>query len=168
MAPTNLKEHLHERPKQEDRRKREDLEVPAQALRQPLRGGGTGPQRFGLEELELWRKLFRRSNPAHYYVPLSPITVIATLATLWLGRRGSAERRGYLVGAYLFSVSGALLTYLIVTRVNLKLYFDQPPEDEDEIRSVLKLGGALGAARLVSEAAALYSAVRAYETMRKG
>jgi hypothetical protein len=63
-------------------------------------------------------------SPVLYYAPMVPLTVPAALAALAVGWRFGREVRGKLLGAAVLSVSAALLTAYIVTRLNFPLFFD--------------------------------------------
>lgn len=115
--------------------------------------------------IRLWNQLSWLSNPIYYFQPLN--TILLVLA--WVVSRYStkldiphqfADRR-VAIGV---TVAWAF-TVLIVTQVNLTLYFLQPGTSGLPIEQTYYLGFGLGLCRLVAEGYALAWAVRAIRTM---
>jgi hypothetical protein len=117
---------------------------------------------LGVEGLKIWRQFFQFSNPIYYFIPISPISVLATVAALAIGWHSPVKQHKWLIGAASFALFTGLLTVYIVTQINLKLYFGVLSDDVSGLQSTLQLTAVLGKLRLASEAATLYCALRAY------
>jgi hypothetical protein len=120
---------------------------------------------LGVEGLQLWRQFFQFSNPIYYFIPISPISVLATVAALAIGWHTPTKQRKWLIGAASFALFTGLLTVYIVTQINLKLYFGTLSNDVSWLQSTQRLNAILGKLRLTSEAVTLYCALRAYLPM---
>jgi hypothetical protein len=63
-------------------------------------------------------------SPVRYYIPITPLTVLVTLAAVAAGRRTApTTRRALLIGLAL-TIAGAAVTGYLVTQINLELFFD--------------------------------------------
>lgn len=116
---------------------------------------------------ETGASLFARGSPVRYYVPLAPLTVIATVATLLLGWRPMRQQRRWLVTATALSVSAALLTTYIVTQLNIRLFFNVSPVSAEERADLMAQWFTLNYGRLGLVACAWFSALSAMRGLEK-
>ena len=117
---------------------------------------------LGPHSLELWQAFFKYSDPIYNFIPLNPITLFVTLTAVVLAWPGVAQRRWWLGWLAFFALCTGLLTLYIVTQINLKVYFGPLSSDSEWLRSIQQLSAFLSVLRVLAEAGALYSAIRAF------
>ncbi|GAB3220792.1 hypothetical protein [Spirosoma arcticum] len=111
--------------------------------------------------IRLWNQLNWLTNPIYYFQPLNTVLlVLVWLVSQYSARMGRVHQladRRVAIGVTVAWV----LTVLIVTQVNLKLYFLQPSANRLTIEETYYLGFVLGLFRLLAEGYALAWSVRA-------
>lgn len=113
------------------------------------------------EGIRLWNQLSWLTNPIYYFQPLNTVLLVFVwLVSRYSAKMGTAHQladRRVAVGVTVAWV----LTVLIVTQVNLKLYFLPLDADRLTIEETYYLGFVLGFLRLIAEGYALIYSIRA-------
>lgn len=119
------------------------------------------------EALTYWNAFTRVTNPVWYFIPMSPLTFLASLVAYVLGRNGRPTLRKWLLRTLLLTTLATVLTIYIVTQINLKVFFSgmDLSAHHDWVNRTIWQGIPFGLARLVADGLGLYSAVRSYHCL---
>lgn len=77
-----------------------------------------------------WQAFFKFSNPMYYYVPLTQLAILIIWYLYF--RASSDDEKNWLGKASLFGLLSILITVAIVTQINLKLFFGNLSEYQDQ------------------------------------
>lgn len=111
-----------------------------------------------------WNAFMRVSNPVWYYIPLSPLTFLASATAYGLGRNQEPVLRRWLLRTMLLTTLATILTVYIVTQINLNVFFSgmDLEANRDRVNAMIWHGIPFGLTRLVAVGAGLFTGVRAY------
>lgn len=101
--------------------------------------------------------LLRPGSPVRYYLPVAPITVVASVSALIAGWDTPSDRR-WLGTSVVGTLSGGLLTAHIVREINLKLFFADRPLAGTEREDLLQRWYRLNKIRLMASGVAWLTA----------
>jgi small-conductance mechanosensitive channel len=112
------------------------------------------------QALKSWHSYFTYTNQIHYYVPFTQLAVVV-LCILYFKSHQEVEK-ALLKRASLFGVSAIVLTILIITQLNLKLFFGDLEQHKQEIRTLSIIWFIGNALRLYLVGSALYYTLKLY------
>ncbi len=112
------------------------------------------------EALKNWQGYFTITNQIYYYVPFTQAAVFAVFF-LYLKSSNEEEKR-LLKKASIFGLLSIFMTVLIVTRLNLKLFFGDIEKYKEEIFSLSVLWLIGNAIRLYLVGSSLYFTFKTY------
>ncbi|WP_344919738.1 hypothetical protein [Streptosporangium oxazolinicum] len=101
-------------------------------------------------------ELLGAGSPLRYYLPVAPVTLAATAATLVGGWRSGGDRRA-VIAAAAGTVSATALTAYLVRTVNLPLLRGDEPLGEAEVRGLVRTWHRGNLARLLALAVAMWA-----------
>ena len=111
-----------------------------------------------------WNAFTRVSTPVWYYIPMSPLTFLASVAACVLGRHRGVVLRQWLLRTLVLTTLATALTVYIVTQINVNVFFSGMNliTHRDQVNTMIWTGIPLGLTRLVATGIGLYSAIRSY------
>jgi hypothetical protein len=112
------------------------------------------------EALKSWQNYFRITNQIHYYVPFTQIAVLV-VGYLYVKSTDRAEKK-LLKKAGLYGLFSIALTVVIVTQLNLKLFFGDLDRYKDQIHTLSVIWLIGNAVRLYLVGSALYFVFKTY------
>jgi hypothetical protein len=112
------------------------------------------------ESLKHWRQYFIISNPIYYYVPFTQIAVIA-VCYLYFVAKNDIEKK-LLKKAGIFGLLAIAISIVIVTQLNLKLFFGDIEKYKSEVFSLSVTWLIANGIRLYFVGSSLYYTFRAY------
>ena len=121
------------------------------------------------ERMQFWQSFYRVINPIMFYIPLVPVATLLLLFLYVNTRKQTDEFKKQLGWAAITQVLSLVLTFYIVTQVNLKLYFSDIGKYAGIIPFKTVLVNILSVIRLVFSAIALFLLFRSYvDTQQRG
>ncbi len=112
-------------------------------------------------------KLLGAGSPLRYYLPVAPVTLAATAATLVDHWRSGGDRRVIITAAVSTTAATALTAYLVRT-VNLRLLRSNEPLSATEVRRLLRLWHRGNLLRLLALTVAIWALHLAHFTRERG
>jgi hypothetical protein len=116
----------------------------------------------GINGLIAFRHFFVFANPVYFYIPLGVIGFISTFISYARMRDRTTKLNKWLKIATVNGIGALLITVIIVTEFNFKLFFGAPPGNDSNIEITLLLYYIVAFIRLVFDGLTLYAAFRAY------
>lgn len=110
---------------------------------------------------DLWKKLFTATNPIFFYIPISPL---AMLATVFLYFKTPDTRQGlkkHLKHATIFGLVALIFSVIIITQINLKLFFGDTNTLAGNVHTLAVLWNLLNAIRVILLSFAVFHIFRA-------
>ena len=101
-------------------------------------------------------KLLGAGSPLRYYLPVAPLTLASTAATLIRGWRSGGDRRVIITAAVSTAAAMALTAYLVRT-VNLRLLRSDEPLSVTEVRDLVRTWHRGNLARLLALIVAMWA-----------
>ena len=111
-------------------------------------------------KLKNWSNFFTVTNQIYYYVPFTHLSVII-LWVLWAKSTNETEKR-YLKKASIFGTLGSVLTVVIVTQLNLKLFFGNLDQYRDQLSTLSVVWLVGNAIRLYLVGSSVYYILKAF------
>jgi len=116
----------------------------------------------GMKGLMAFRAFFVFSNPVYFYIPLGMIGFVSTFIAYAQIRGRSTKLNKWLKNGTVFGVITILLTVIIVTQFNLKLFFGVFPINYSNLPMTLFIYYVIAFIRLIFDGLTLYRVFRAY------
>ncbi len=114
-----------------------------------------------------WKNYYSVINPLVYYIPLVPLATITLVVLYFKTSKEKTALKNRLKLAGIFQIASLILTFYIVTQVNLKLLFGDIEKYADIIPAKTLLVNILSVFRMVLTAIALTAVFRAYLLTQK-
>lgn len=108
-------------------------------------------------------KLLGAGSPLRYYLPLAPLTLAGTAASLISGWRSGGDRR-VIIAAAVSTASAMALTAYLVRTVNLRLLRSDEPLSVTEVRGLVQTWHRGNLARLLALLVAMWALGQASRT----
>lgn len=116
----------------------------------------------GTKGILAWRAFFVYSNPIYFYIPLGVIGFLSTFISYAQVRGYSTKFNKCLRNGTVYAVLVILITVVIVTQFNLKLFFPVIPLNVSNLSMTLLLYYVTVFIRLIFDGFTLNSVFRAY------
>lgn len=116
----------------------------------------------GIKGVIAFREFFVFSNPVFYYIPLGVIGFISTFISYARICDRTTNLNKWLKKATVYGVITILITVIIVTQFNFKLFFGPPPIDDSSLQMMIFFYSIVAFIRLIFDGLTLYGAFRAY------
>jgi hypothetical protein len=82
------------------------------------------------EAIQKWKGFFKISNPIFFYVPFTQLAVV--ICCLLYSKSPHPDEKKLLGKACVFAILAVMLTIVIVTQLNLKLFFGEIEKYKDQ------------------------------------
>lgn len=117
------------------------------------------------EKLTCWQSYFSLTNQIYYYVPFTQIAAFMVCFLFWKSEPG--ELKIMLKKASVFGILAIVLTVVIVTELNAKLFFGDLEQHRDSLTSMAVMWMIANALRLYLVGSALLYVLRSYIVFEK-
>jgi hypothetical protein len=116
-----------------------------------------------------WQAFFSATNPVFFYIPIAPMAVVVMIVLYFKTSKVQSILKRHLRLATLFGVPAFALGVLMITQINLKLFFGEAGKYAAEAHRLAVLWNMLNVVRIALLSVTLYQMFRAYiETQREG
>lgn len=112
------------------------------------------------EALSCWQMYFKITNPVFYYIPFTPLAVVGAFVLHFHAK--DERQKKILKRASLFGLTSVLITVIIVTQLNTKLFFGDLEKYKTELFEMSVLWLFANAIRLYTVGSSLYYILQAY------
>jgi len=110
--------------------------------------------------LQLWQSYFTVTNPIYYYVPFTQIAVVVIWILFFTSKQ--LKEKQLLKKAAICGTIAIALTILIVTQINMKLFYGDLNKYKDQLYSLVIMWLFGNALRLLLVGISLYLLFKAY------
>lgn len=117
-------------------------------------------------QLACWQNYFTVTNQIYYYVPFTQIAVFIVWYLFLFVRQRDKQIRKILLQASSYGFAALVLTVIIVTQLNLKLFFGDIEEYKSELYTLSLTWLILNGVRIYLVGAALYYTFKSYLLLR--
>ncbi len=114
-----------------------------------------------MQRMQFWHNFYLLVNPIVFYIPLLPIATIVLILLYFITKQKGTVRK-QLGKACICQIMTLVLTFYIVTQINLKLYFSEIEKYADVIPYKTLIVNILSVIRLIFSASALFFIFKSY------
>jgi len=120
-----------------------------------------------MQRMLFWRDFYSSINPVGFYIPLLPLASITLIALYFKTSKQNTEIKKRLAWASIFQILSLIITFYIVTQINLKLCFSNIEKYAGEIPTKTLLINVLSIFRMTFSALALAFVFKAFIQLQK-
>lgn len=114
------------------------------------------------QKMQFWHSFYLVINPIVFYIPLVPVATMLLLILYFNTLKQKSEIKKHLGRAGVAQIVAMVLTFFIVTKINLKLYLSDIEKYADIIPFKMLLINILSVIRLMFSAIALFFVFKSY------
>ena len=115
-----------------------------------------------LLKTDLWQKFFTMTNPAFFYIPISPIAILTTILLFFKTPNDKTKQKNHLKRATIFGLCAFILGVYIITQINFKLFFGDINELSDNAHRLSVLWNLLNGVRVLFLTFTVYHLFKTY------
>lgn len=112
------------------------------------------------ERLQCWQNYFTVTNQIYYYVPFTQISVIIVCCLFWTCKDQTVK--SLLKKASIFGLLSIVVTVIIITQLNVKLFFGNLEQYRDQLFAMSIIWMIANALRIYLVGSALFYTFRSY------
>jgi hypothetical protein len=120
-----------------------------------------------VHQLQAWRNFFVVTNPVFFYVPVPQLATVAVIILFIKTPADKTEIKRYLKTATIFQVVSIILSVYIITQLNMKLFFGDLSQYQDQLNGLALQWNILNLIRVCMAAVVLVFVFRAYVQTQK-